>query len=148
MAKYLIIILLSILGLSWLFSNRIDDPQPQFGNFEENSVLKISHIIPPSIKVGDVFEVILNVEVKKSLAALSVREALAGLLLNEKGDFLNIKPGMIQGVMLNVEAGKTFEFSYTATCEHPITYTVTGFAETNLLGKRQNVWSSAKVNCT
>jgi hypothetical protein len=134
-----------ILSIPLLIAACIHDDTTDLGPTYENNVLKISHSVPSSVKVGEEFTVTINVEVKKSIQALSVREALSGLKLSAQGDFIGLDKNTLRGFILNPSAGEMVSLSYTAQCEHPITYTITGFADTK---NARTVWESAEINCT
>lgn len=141
-------ILLVILGLTLFILPRIETSQTKIGNFEENDVFRISHTVPESAKVGEEFAVSIKVEVKKSVKLMQIKEALGGLNAFDLGDFLALDQGFLKGVALEVRPAEVLTFSYIATCPYPSIYTITGFAETKLNGRAQQVWESAKVNCT
>ena len=122
----------------------IQDNTGNLGPTHENAVLKISHTVPlGDIKVGEAFTVVINVTAKRSFPAVSIKEALSGLTLVSPGDFIGIDQNTLRGLMMEPAAGEVATFSYEASCSHPITYTLTGFAET----PEGRVWESAKINC-
>jgi len=121
----------------------IDTGSTNLGPTYENSVLRISHSVPSEITVGETFTVSITITAKKSLPAVSVREALSGLTLVDPGAFIGIDNNTLRGLMLDPSAGDSETFSYDAVCDHPITYTVTGFAET----QEGRVWESVEIRC-
>ena len=122
----------------------IQDSSGNLGPTHENAVLKISHTVPlGEVKVGEAFTVVLNVTAKRSFPAVSIKEALSGLTLVSPGDFIGIDQNTLRGLMMEPAAGEVQSFSFEASCEHAITYTITGFAET----PEGRVWESAKVTC-
>lgn len=136
---------LVILAVPLLLTACIFDSAEDLGPTFENNVLKINHTVPSSAVVGEEFTITIHVEVKKSIQALSVREALSGLKLVGQGDFIGLDKNTLRAFILDPTPGETVSFSYTAKCEHPITYTITGFADTK---NAKTVWESAEVNCT
>ena len=134
----------AVLVLSIVLAGCIDQGgNNNLGPTNENAVLKIAHSVPSQATVGETFTVSITVTAKKRVSAVSVREALSGLTLVDAGSFIGIDQNTLRGLMLEPSAGESETFSYDASCEHPIRYTITGFAET----PEGRVWESVEVNC-